>query len=904
MLPPDHGPEMTQSANPSTIPPKPIRLGWRRLAGAYVFAVAVTTLTLVVRVNYIPHVNDRPLLVLFFLPVLFSAYMGGLGPGLVATAIAALGTEFFLLPPVHSLLINRPLDFVQWLCFVAGCVVASFLNEALHRARQRAVASQQAYAVTLASIADTVITTDVQGRITFVNPEAVRLTGWSAAEAAGQPLAKVFRIVNETTRAAVEDPVRKVLRSQAVVEPTNHTVLIARDGREYIIDENAAPLRQADGKITGVVLVFRDSTEKKKAGEILRRNMLLLQPAGHIAKVGGWEFDPATGQGQWDDEVTRIHDLDLKTQPTRELGLSFYPGESRKRIEAALKLATETGTPYDLELELITAKGVHKWIRTICQPVMENGKVVRMCGAFQDITEKKAAEEKITREQARFKLIFDTVPIGIAFHTVHPDGRYTRTINEAHLRLCGLTREQHDEPGTYAKISHPDDRKLQQQFNDQIHAGIIKQYSFEKRYLHPDHKVVWVNFSYQREVYPDGTTEELTTVTDITERKRLEEQLRQSQKMEAIGKLAGGVAHDFNNILAVIQLQIGLLEVTGNLQPEQQEIASEIAKATQRATNLTRQLLLFSRKQALQPRDLDLNDVVTNITKMLQRTLGETIHLEFHYFAGALFIHADPGMMDQILVNLAVNSRDAMPKGGRLTIETTAVQFDADSARQVPQARPGAFACLSVSDTGCGIPPQVLPRIFDPFFTTKDVGKGTGLGLATVFGIIQQHQGWITVESDPGRGTTFRVYLPQINKAASLPASKPLPTNVRGGHETILIVEDEAPLCAVLRTALSGLGYRIIEAHNGLEALTAWQQHRGEIQLLLTDMVLPDGMNGKEIARQLLQANPKLKIIYASGYSTEVAGHDLSLIDGVNFLAKPFEVQKLAKTVRDCLDRN
>ena len=895
---------MTQSANPLLIPPRPLRRGWRRPVVAHAFAVAVTTLTLVVRINYVPQVIDRPLLVVFFLPVLFSAYLGGLGPGLVATGIAAFGAEYYLLPPTHSFLINRPLDFLQWFCFVVGCVVACILSEDLHRARRRALTSQQAYAVTLASIADAVITTDVQGRITFANPEAARLTGWSAPEAAGQPLATVFRIVNETTRAAVEDPVRKVLRSQAVVEPANHTVLIARDGREYIIDENAAPLREADGKIIGVVLVFRDSTEKKRAGEILRRNMMLLQPAGHIAKVGGWEYDPATGLGQWDDEVARIHDLDLNTQPTREMGLSFFSGESRNKLEAALKLATETGTPYDLELELITAKGVHKWVRTICQPVLENGKVVRMCGAFQDITDKKAAEDLITREQARFKLIFDTVPIGIAFHTVHPDGRYARTINEAHLRLCGLTREQHDEPGTYAKITYPDDRKIQQQFNDQIHAGLIKQYSYEKRYLHADNKVVWVNFSYQREVYPDGTTEELTTVTDITERKRLEEQLRQSQKMEAIGKLAGGVAHDFNNILAVIQLQIGLLEVTGSLQPEQQEIASEIAKATQRATNLTRQLLLFSRKQALQPRDLDLNDVVTNITKMLQRTLGETIHLEFHYFAGALFIHADPGMMDQILVNLAVNSRDAMPQGGRLTIETTAVQFDAKTARQMPQARPGAFACLSVSDTGTGIPPQVLPRIFDPFFTTKDVGKGTGLGLATVFGIVQQHQGWITVESETGRGTTFRIYLPQLNKADSLSTGKPLPSDVRGGHETILIVEDEAPLCAVLRTALGGLGYKIIEAHNGAEAMSAWQQHRGAIQLLLTDMVLPDGMNGKEIARQLLQANPKLKILYASGYSTDVAGQDLSLVDGVNFLAKPFEVQKLAKTVRDCLDRN
>ena len=252
---------------------------------------------------------------------------------------------------------------------------------------------------------------------------------------------------------------------------------------------------------------------------------------------------------------------------------------------------------------------------------------------------------------------------------------------------------------------------------------------------------------------------------DIIEHRKLEEQFRQSQKMEAFGQLAGGVAHDFNNILAVIQLQIGLLKSEKGLSSEQLEYARDIEQAAQRGANLTRQLLLFSRKQTMQPQNLKLKDVVDNMTKMLQRTLGEQVHLQCKFAEEPLIIHADPGMIDQILLNLAVNARDAMPKGGQIIIETSAAEFDEVTATQTVQARPGSFVCLSVSDTGCGIPPEILPRIFEPFFTTKEAGKGTGLGLATVLGIVEQHQGWINVYSEVGRGTTFRVYLPRQTKA-------------------------------------------------------------------------------------------------------------------------------------------
>jgi signal transduction histidine kinase/DNA-binding response OmpR family regulator len=390
---------------------------------------------------------------------------------------------------------------------------------------------------------------------------------------------------------------------------------------------------------------------------------------------------------------------------------------------------------------------------------------------------------------------------------------------------------------------------------------------------------------------------------DITQSRTLEAQFRQAQKMEAIGHLAAGVAHDFNNILAVIQLHASLLKIKPDTSPEQLESASEIEKAAELAANLTRQMLLFSRKQTMEPRDLDLNQSINDMTKMLRRTLGETIQVQFKFALEPLLIHADAGMMDQVLMNLAVNARDAMPKGGQLVIETSALEFDESVREHAPQARPGSFVCLSVGDSGCGIPPENLSRIFEPFFTTKDVGKGTGLGLATVFGIVQQHQGWINVYSEVGHGTAFRIYLPRLGAKSGQESRQAALPPVRGGKETILLVEDEAALRATMRASLSQLGYRVLEAVNGVEALETWKQRHDEIQLLLTDLVMPGGMTGMDLAGRLLQENPKLKVIYTSGYSAEVAGKNCPLEEGVNFLTKPFAARKLAQVVRNCLDK-
>ena len=392
-------------------------------------------------------------------------------------------------------------------------------------------------------------------------------------------------------------------------------------------------------------------------------------------------------------------------------------------------------------------------------------------------------------------------------------------------------------------------------------------------------------------------------VGDVTERETLEAQLRHSQKLESVGRLAAGVAHDFNNILTVIAGHTGLLRSDPGVTPLMSESLQQISRAAERGTKLTGQLLTFSRKNALQPRRLDLNEVLTNISLMLHRTLGEDINFQFNYASELPPVFADGGMMEQVIMNLAVNARDAMPKGGQLLIATSVAEVSpAHVARYPNDARPGKFVCLTFIDTGCGMDHVTLGRIFEPFFTTKEFGKGTGLGLATVYGIVKQHQGWIEVQSQVGQGTTFRLYLPPSAEGADKPAERTDSGPLRGGKETVLVVEDEPPVRWIVKDVLERQGYRVIEAGNGVEALAAWHRHQNEISLLLTDVVMPSGLSGQELAEKFQSQKPGLRVIYTSGYSVQVAGKGLQVMDGLNFLQKPFDANRLARSVRQCLD--
>jgi two-component system, cell cycle sensor histidine kinase and response regulator CckA len=392
--------------------------------------------------------------------------------------------------------------------------------------------------------------------------------------------------------------------------------------------------------------------------------------------------------------------------------------------------------------------------------------------------------------------------------------------------------------------------------------------------------------------------------TEITERLSLEAQLRHSVKMQAIGQLAAGVAHDFNNILTVVQGHANLLLSPSRTGLLPEASIRQITLAAERAGNLIRQLLAFSRHQVLQPQLLDLNEVICSLTHMLERLLGEHVSLKPELSAVLPSVYADPGMIEQVLLNLAVNSRDAMPRGGTLTLRTAWHAFTPDDIQGRSEARVGEYVCLSVEDTGCGIDAETLARIFEPFFTTKEMGKGTGLGLATVYGIVKQHDGWIEVDSKVGLGTTFRMFFPGRDEPAQ-GSTRSATEHFRavGGSETILVVEDEPALRELVAQILTEYGYRVLVAASGWEALSLWETESSRVSLLLTDVVMPQGLSGPDLADRLRCERPDLKVVYTSGYSPEVAGRDATLFEGPDFLAKPYRPARLAAVVRECLDR-
>jgi len=416
----------------------------------------------------------------------------------------------------------------------------------------------------------------------------------------------------------------------------------------------------------------------------------------------------------------------------------------------------------------------------------------------------------------------------------------------------------------------------------------------------------WQKHVFESHVQPLRSTEGVVigvigVALDITDRKHLADQLRVSQKMQAVGELAGGVAHDFNNLLMIVKGHAEmLLDRIADSSPARHNL-EQIQGATDRAATLTRQLLAFSRKQVLQPKVIDLNDVVAGMIKMFARVIGENIELAFLPGSKLASVKADPGQMEQVLLNLVVNARDAMPDGGRLTIETSNVEVDRVSASQHPAMEAGSYVVLVVSDTGCGMDAGTQARIFEPFFTTKGHGKGTGLGLATVYGVVKQSGGFIWVYSEVDRGTTFKIYLPQVTADVDRLVAEKASSGPTPGTETVLFVEDEESVRELVRDYLGRSGYRVLHAADGIQALETAGAHKGPIHILVTDVVMPR-LSGRELVTRLSAARPDLKVLYISGYTDDSIFRHGVLEGGVAFLQKPFNLKDLAQKIREVLD--
>jgi len=550
-----------------------------------------------------------------------------------------------------------------------------------------------------------------------------------------------------------------------------------------------------------------------------------------------------------------------------------------------------------IEGEILTADGNSTPVEVRAGRVEYNGKPALLLHV-RDITERRAAEAAVQSSEMLFRSVWENSVDGMR---LTDENGVIVAINKAYCKLVGMETDQLEGKlftVVYAESENPPamlerqrehfrtraaNRKIQRQYT--LHNGRVMALEITDSFIELHGRPLLL-FSLFR---------------DVTTQRRLEEQLRQSQKMEAIGQLAGGVAHDFNNILTVIHGHASLL-LSSELGESEMRSAQQINQASERAAALTRQLLTFSRRQLIQPRKLDMNKIVGNMTDLLGRLLGEDVSLQLNYCPSPAMVEADVGMMEQVLLNLAVNARDAMPKGGKLSVRIGIVDLNETHVQHHPEARVGRFVCVSKTDTGCGIPPENIQRIFEPFFTTKEVGKGTGLGLATVYGIVKQHQGWIEVESTVGKGTTFRIYVPYVGSAQAEAEKPTTQITIRGGTETILLVEDERSVRDLVTRILQKYGYKILSAGNGAEALEVWKQHRDEIAMLFTDLVMPDDMNGRELAEKLLAERPGLKVIFTSGYSTDIVGKDFKLEPELNYLQKPYQPQTLALAVRRCLD--
>jgi len=651
------------------------------------------------------------------------------------------------------------------------------------------------------------------------------------------------------------------------------------------------------------LVILYDITERKRVEEELRKSQALLNETGNLAKVGGWEFDVETMELTWTEEVYCIHEVDTTNyKPSVEKAIAFYTSASKPIIEKAVQRAIEYGEPFDLELDINTAKANHRWVHAIGKIGQLDGKNKKVKGIFQDITERKQAEDELRKSNELFSLFMHHSPIYTFIKEVTPirslvlqaSDNFRHMIGISGSEMVGKTMEELFSPEFAAKItaddwavvSRGDVLKLDEDLNGRSYTTI--KFPVVQR---------------EKTLLAGYTIDNTDRKQAEEEKAKLEQQLHQSQRIESVGRLAGGVAHDFNNMLGVIlghaEIALDKLDANHPLHTHLQEIH----KAAERSSSLTRQLLAFARKQTISPQVLDLNETVAGMLNMLQRLIGEDIHQVWLPGVNLWPVKVDPSQIDQVLANLCVNARDAMTGIGKVTIETRNISFDEGYCADHAGFSPGEYVSIAVSDNGCGMDQEILGNIFEPFFTTKGIGKGTGLGLAMVHGVVKQNNGFINVYSEPGQGTTFKIYLPRYLGRAEPVETVELPAVSvgRSSQETILVVEDELSLLELSKIILEGQGYRVLAADTPGEAIRLAEEHDGEIHLLMTDVVMPE-MNGRDLSKRILSVYPGLKRLFMSGYTANVIAHHGILDEGVHFIQKPFSRKDLTAKVREALD--
>jgi two-component system cell cycle sensor histidine kinase/response regulator CckA len=825
----------------------------------------------------------------------------------------------------------------------AGFVRAKYLKDALRRGSPPAMSGtgplmqevaaceeddpviQKAYLDQLVECAPEAITIlDSCHQVTRINSEFTRMFGFTLEEALGRPLDE---LVVPPDRTAESDWIQEAVEKGQKV--TLETKRRRKDGTLVDVSVSCAPV-MVGAKRVGICVLYRDIEEHKRAQTLSSALYRIAERTSAASHLQGFYasihnivgelmnarnfyialYDPAT------ELLTFPHfvdEHDPAPAPKRlGRGLTEYVLRTGEPLLATPKVFEELVAKG--EVELIGAPSLD-WMGVPLRAGSQTFGVLVVQSYREDVRfgerdkevltfvsqqlasaiDHKRHEEALRQSESRYRSLVQSAVYGIYRSSV--DGRFL-DVNPALIHMLGY--DSADEvvkldPQREVFVEPAEHERLLQEFQ---RTGCLD--SAEVRWKRKDGSVITVRLSGRAATELDEADQALEIIAeDITERRALEDQFRQAQKMEAVGRLAGGVAHDFNNLLMVVS---GYTEVLMEALDQNDPLlvkVQAIQQAADRATTLTRQLLAFSRKQLLELKVVDVNSIVADMERLLRPLIGENIDLTTKLTPNVGHTRADAGQLEQVIMNLVVNAKDAMPDGGRILIQTS--EADPDTARREHSLiEPGTYILLSVSDTGAGMDRETQSRIFEPFFTTKEKGKGTGLGLSTVYGIVKQGGGYIFAQSEPGCGTTFRIYLPRVADPADSPRLDKHPQAAAGGSETVLLVEDEESVRELVRETLKTRGYKVIEASDGIAGLRVSEEHQGNIEILITDVVMP-GMSGRELAKRVAAARPNIRVLYLSGYTEDAIIHEGALEPGTGFLQKPFTLQVLARKVREVL---
>ena len=825
----------------------------------------------------------------------------------------------------------------------AGFVRAKYLKDALRRGSPPAMSGtgplmqevaawgeddpviQKAYLDQLVECAPEAITIlDSCHQVTRINSEFTRMFGFTIEEALGRPLDE---LVVPPDRTAESDWIQEAVEKGQKV--TLETKRRRKDGTLVDVSVSCAPV-MVGAKRVGICVLYRDIEEHKRAQTLSSALYRIAERTSAASHLQGFYasihnivgelmnarnfyialYDPAT------ELLTFPHfvdEHDPAPAPKRlGRGLTEYVLRTGEPLLATPKVFEELVAKG--EVELIGAPSLD-WMGVPLRAGGQTFGVLVVQSYREDVRfgerdkevltfvsqqlasaiDHKRHEEALRQSESRYRSLVQSAVYGIYRSSV--DGRFL-DVNPALIHMLGY--DSADEvvkldPQREVFVEPAEHERLLQEFQ---RTGCLD--SAEVRWKRKDGSVITVRLSGRAATELDEADQALEIIAeDITERRALEDQFRQAQKMEAVGRLAGGVAHDFNNLLMVVS---GYTEVLMEALDQNDPLlvkVQAIQQAADRATTLTRQLLAFSRKQLLELKVVDVNSIVADMERLLRPLIGENIDLTTKLTPNVGHTRADAGQLEQVIMNLVVNAKDAMPDGGRILIQTS--EADPDTARREHSLiEPGTYILLSVSDTGAGMDRETQSRIFEPFFTTKEKGKGTGLGLSTVYGIVKQGGGYIFAQSEPGCGTTFRIYLPRVADPADSPRVDKHAQAAAGGSETVLLVEDEESVRELVRETLKTRGYRVIEASDGIAGMRVSEEYPGNIEILITDVVMP-GMSGRELAKRVAAARPNIRVLYLSGYTEDAIIHEGALEPGTGFLQKPFTLQVLARKVREVL---